>query len=79
MTLIGYTYFQLYKNMEEGRKFSKKSLPVVLKNYKEQKPKSVIIYTGQYFAIFTFIEFIQLYVGCSEEVRILLEPTLALV
>ena len=79
MTLIGYTYFQLYKNMEEGRKFSKKSLPVVLKNYKEQKPKSVIIYTGQYFAIFTFIEFIQLYASCSEEVRILLEPTLALV
>lgn len=79
VTLIGYTYFQLYKNMEEGRKFSKKSLPVVLKNYKEDKQKSVIIYTGQYFAIFTFIEFIQLYAGCSEEVRKLLEPTLALV
>ncbi|WAG59317.1 hypothetical protein LL038_16945 [Clostridium estertheticum] len=51
----------------------------MLKNYKEKKTKSVIIYIGQYFDIFTFIEFIQLYAGCSEEVRKLLEPTLALV
>ncbi|WP_217302080.1 transposase [Clostridium sp. 001] len=79
MTLIGYMYFQLFKNMEEGRKFSGKSLPVVLKNYKEDKQKSVIIYSGQYFGVFSFIEFIQLYAGCSAEVRKLLDPTLALV
>lgn len=79
MVLIGYMYFQLYKNLDEGRKFSKKSLPVIIKNYKEQKPKSVIIYTGQYFGVFSFLEFIQLYAGCDEKVRKLLEPTLALV
>lgn len=79
MVLIGYMYFQLYKNLDEGRKFSKKSLPVILKNYKEDKPKSVIIYTGQYFGVFAFLEFIQLYASCDEKVRKLLEPTLALV
>ena len=79
MVLIGYMYFQLYKNLDEGRKFSKKSLHVILKNYKEQKPKSVIFYVGQYFGVFVFLEFIQLYAGCDEKVRKLLEPTLALV
>jgi len=79
MVLIGYMYFQLYKNLDDGRKFSKKSLPIILKNYKEQKPKSVIIYVGQYFGVFAFLEFIQLYAGCDEKVRKLLEPTLALV
>lgn len=49
MTLTGYLYFQLYKNMEEGRAFIGKSLPVVIKNYKETRPKSVVIYSGQYF------------------------------
>lgn len=79
MTLIGYMYFQLFKNMEEGNKYSGKSLPVIIKNYKEDKQKSVIIYSGQYFGVFSFIEFIQLYAGCSAEVRKLLDPTLALV
>lgn len=58
MTLIGYMYFQLFKNLEEGNKYSGKSLPVVLKNYKEDRQKSVIIYSGQYFGVFSFIEFI---------------------
>ncbi|MHC6178292.1 hypothetical protein ACYUJ6_03930 [Clostridium sp. JNZ X4-2] len=46
---------------------------------KKDKQKSVIIYSGQYFGVFSFIEFIQLYAGCSAEVRKLLDPTLALV
>jgi hypothetical protein len=57
-TLIGYMYFQLFKNMEEGSKFLGKSLPVVIKNYKEDTQKYVIIYSGQYFGVFSFIEFI---------------------
>jgi hypothetical protein len=79
MTLIGYMYFQIFKNTQEGSKFSGKSLPVVIKNYKEDKQKSVIIYSGKFFGIFSFIEFIQLYASCSLEVRKLLDPTLALV
>lgn len=79
MTLIGYMYFQLFKNFEEGSKYSGKFLPIVIKNYKEDKQKSVIIYSGQYFGVFSFIEFIQSYADCSAEVRKLLNLTLALV
>ena len=76
MTLVGYLYFQIYKNMEEGSKYIGKSLPVAAKNYRSDKPKDVIIYSGQYFGIFTFLEFIQLYAGCPPEVRSLLDPIL---
>lgn len=77
MTLTGYLYFQLYKNTEEGRAFIGKSLPVVIKNYKETRPKSVAIYSGQYFGIFPFLEFLQLYAECTLEVRQHLDPILA--
>ncbi len=76
MTLIGYLYFQLYKNLEEGRACVGKSLPVVAKNYKERRPKSVVIYVGQYFGIFPFLEFLQLYAECTLEVRRLLDRIL---
>ncbi len=77
MTLVGYLYFQIYKNLDEGKKYAGKSLPVVVKNYKETRPKSVIIYVGQYFGIFPFLEFLQLYAECTLEVRRLLDPILA--
>lgn len=69
MVLIGYLFFQLYKSMEEGRKYVGKSLPVALKNHVDEGPKSVIIYSGQYFGIFSFLEFIQLYASCGTEVK----------
>ncbi len=34
MMLVGYLYFQVYKNLEEGKAYVEKSLPVVAKNYK---------------------------------------------
>lgn len=77
MTLIGYLFFQAYKNMEEGSCYIGKSLPVVLKNHKENKPKSVIIYVGKYFGIFSFLEFLQIYAECTKEVRQLLGPILS--
>lgn len=77
MTLIGYLYFQIYKNLDEGKGYVGKSLPVVVKNYKETRPKTVIIYVGQYFGIFPFLEFLQLYAECTLEVRRLLDPVLA--
>ncbi len=76
MALTGYLYFQLYKNLEEGRTCIGKSLPVVAKNYKERRPKSVVIYVGQYFGIFPFLEFLQLYAECTVEVRRLLDRIL---
>ena len=77
MTLTGYLYFQIYKIMEEGKAYVGRSLPVVVKNYRETRPKSVVIYSGQYFGIFPFPEFLQLYAECTLEVRQLLDPILA--
>lgn len=77
MTLTGYLYFQIYKNLEEGQAYAGKSLPVVAKNYTETKPKSVVIYSGQYFGIFPFLDFLKIYAECTLEVRELLDPILA--
>lgn len=77
MTLLGCLYFQVYKNLEEGKAYAGKFLPVVVKNYKETRPKTVIIYVGQYFGIFPFLEFLQIYAECALEVRRLLDPILA--
>ena len=79
MTLIGYLYFQIFKNTEEGAEYARKSLPVVVKNFTTKKAKSVVIYVGQYFGIFGFLEFIQLYADCPPEVRSCLDPILAIV
>lgn len=77
MTLVGYLYFQVYKNLDEGNAYVGKSLSVIVKNYKETRPKSVIIYVGQHFGIFPFLEFLQFYAECTLEVRQLLDPILA--
>jgi len=77
MTLISYLYFQIYKNLEEGQAYVGKSLPVVAKNYIETKPKAVVVYSGQYFGIFPFLDFLKIYAECMPEVRKLLDPILA--
>ena len=77
MTLTSYLFFQIYKNIEEGQAYTGKSLPVVAKNYKETKPKEVVVYVGQYFGIFPFLEFLKIYAECTLEVRQLLDPVLA--
>lgn len=69
---------QTYELSPESE-FSGKSLPVIIKNYVLDKPKSVIIYVGQSFGIFPFIKFIQLYANLSLAIRSLLNPILALV
>ena len=77
MTLIGYLFFQIYKNLEEGQAYIGKSLPVVAKNYKEIKPKEIVVYVGQYFGMFPFLEFLKIYAECTLEARQLLDPILA--
>lgn len=69
MLLIGYLFFQLYKDTEEGKQYAKKSLPIVLKNYVRKKKASVVIYAGLYFATFDLLEIMQLYASCGAEVR----------
>ena len=77
MTLTGCLFFQIYKNLEEGQAYTGRSLPVAAKNYKETKPKEVVVYVGQYFGIFPFLEFLKTYAECTLEVRQLLDPVLA--
>ena len=69
MTLTGCLYFQVYKKLDAGKNHVGKSLPIVVKNYKETRTKAVMIYVGQYFDIFPFLEFLQFYAECTLEVR----------
>jgi hypothetical protein len=78
-TLLGYLMFQLYVGMEEGRQFAGKSIPILVKKYiAPDRPKSVIVYAGQYFAIFSFIEFLHLYASLGLDLRLQLERVLSL-
>lgn len=80
MLLIGYLYYQLYKNTEEGSKYANKALPVILKKYVPvKKAKKVIIYADKYFGIFGFLEFLDIYASCNEKVRKELEKVLELI
>ena len=77
-TLLGYLFFQLYIGTEEGMKWSGKSLPVIMKKYvPPDKPKSVIVYAGQYFAVFQFVEFLHLYASLDMILRTELDCILA--
>jgi len=69
MLLIGYFYFQLFKEMEEGRKYAKKSLPVIIKNYVVKKKAVFVIYSGMFFAVFGFLEIMQLYSSLSPSTK----------
>jgi hypothetical protein len=72
--------FQLYAGTEEGSRWSGKSLPVILKKYiPPVKPKTVIVYTGQYFAVFPFVEFLHLYASLEIALRSQLDGILSLV
>jgi hypothetical protein len=79
-TLLGYLMFQLYVATEEGERWLGKSLPVIMKKYiPPEKPKTVIVYTGQYFAVFPFVEFLHLYTSLELDVRSQLDVILSLV
>jgi Transposase DDE domain len=78
MTLMGYNFFQLYKNQEEGEPLSHKSLPIVLERPTTSIsfPKQIVIYTKRFFGKLSFIGLCELYAKCTAEVRKLLHPYL---
>jgi hypothetical protein len=79
-TLLGYLMFQLYVLMEDGARWAGKSLPVIIKKYvPPENPKAVIIYSGRFFAVFPFIEFLRLYATLDSSIRSELDGVLALV
>jgi hypothetical protein len=50
--------------MAEENAFIEKLLPIIMENYKITRPKSVVKCLGQYFGIFSFLEFLQFYAKC---------------
>jgi hypothetical protein len=68
-TLLGYLLFQLYVMTEEGSRWAGQSLPVIVKKYPPQGPKTVILYIGHFFGVFAFLELIQLYAALPPDVR----------
>jgi hypothetical protein len=78
--LLGYLMFQLYVCTDEGERWSGKSLPVILKKYiPPEKPKSVVLYSGQYFAVFPFVEFLHIYASLEGSKRSMIDAVLSLV
>jgi len=78
-TLLGYFMFQIYVGTEEGELWAGKSLPIIIKKYIQPlKPKSVIVYVGQYFAVFSLLEFLHLYASLDIHIRHDLDPVFLL-
>lgn len=67
--LLGYLFYQLYINSEDGSQYLGKSLPVILKNYNEHSWNYLVLYGGEYFCCMSMIEFFQFRDSCSEEVK----------
>lgn len=67
--LLGYLFYQLYINSEDGNKYLGKSLPVILKNYNEHTLNHLVLYGGEYFCCMSMIEFFEFRDSCSVEVK----------
>jgi hypothetical protein len=83
-TLLGYLLFQLYVGSEEGERWAGQSLPVIVKTWERKRgsptpPSWVIVYSGESFGIFAFLEFIQLYAALPVDIRLRLDGILSLV
>jgi hypothetical protein len=78
-TLLGYAMYQIFLTTTEGKAYSGKSLPVLIKKYRVKKPKSVIIYAGEFFAIFAFLDFLHLYSKAPPGIKEKLDKVLEMV
>jgi hypothetical protein len=81
---LGYPLFQLYVGSEEGERWAGQSLPVIVKTWERKRgspapPSSVIVYSGGSFAVFAFLEFLQLYATLPIDIRLQLDGILSLV
>lgn len=78
-TLIGYNFYQIYKESEEGSKYIGKSLIVEQKHgFYVTKGVTTAIITDNYFAIFNQAELLDLYADLSKEKRELIKNFLIL-
>ena len=67
--LLGYLFYQLYINSEQGHKYLGKSLPVLAKKYKSEFLNYFVLYSGKYFCCMSMVEFFMFRDGCSAEVK----------
>lgn len=67
--LLGYLFYQLYLNTEDGQKYVGKCLPAILKNYKEEFLAYLVLYAGEYFCSMSLGEFMEFRDGCEKEIR----------
>lgn len=67
--LLGYLFYQLYVNSEQGQRYLGKSLPVLLKKQRAEHINHLVLYGGKYFCCMSIIEFFEFRDGCSTEVK----------
>lgn len=67
--LFGYLFYQLYLNTDDGQKYVGKSLPVILKSYKQEFLDYLVLYSGDYFCSMSMREFMEFRDNCSDEVK----------
>lgn len=67
--LLGYLFYQLYINSEQGQKYLGQCLPVLLKKHKSEFINHLVIYGGKYFCCMNIVEFFEFRDGCSVEVK----------
>ncbi len=67
--LLGYLFYQLYINSENGYEYLGKSLPVILKNYKCKPLNHLVLYGGYYFCSMSLKEFLEFRDSCSQDIK----------
>lgn len=72
--LMAYNYYQIFKNLEEGKEYEKISLPVMIEKQRLQRTVSIkdthiFAATEKYFAVYGQFEFMDIYAECTLDVR----------
>lgn len=67
--LFGYLFFQLYTMTPNGEQYARKSLPIILKNYRPSTMPHLIFYVGNEFGILSIVEFAEIYSLCCKKVQ----------
>ncbi len=67
--LFGYLFYQLYINSDDGEKYIGKSLPVMLKNYRNEFLAYLALYVEDYFCVMSLKEFMEFRDNCNSEIR----------
>ncbi len=67
--LLGYLFYQLYINGEDGSEYLGKSLPVIMKNYKGHNLNYFVLFGGKFFCCMSMVEFFEFRDRCSAEVK----------